>query len=377
MTNEIVAYEPSQHTGSSQVVLYAELKPMILDATCVQEVKEISDQAQAWAQYWAAKKDHQKAIEGAAAYALSAWKGGELLAKVERSQGNRTDLQLSSTVDGSSYARTLEAAKLSESTAKRWQRISRTWALESVDQYITECYKQNKIPTLQYLLREARKEDNRVVASDIGSWQIEQSDIADLVFVQDASIDVIITDPPYPKEYLPVYSHLSKAASRVLKPGGSCFVMVGQSYLPDIMKRLSEHLNYQWALAYLTPGGQSTQLFQRAINTFWKPVLWYVNGQYSGKWLGDVCQSSANDNDKGRHEWGQSESGMNSLIGRCSERGQVVLDPFCGAGTTGIAAVSMGRHFIGSDIDADRVGATLSRIKSAFEEQEAAQWNYQ
>jgi site-specific DNA-methyltransferase (adenine-specific) len=359
MTALSVVKKKEKVDGGS-IVLYAEIKPCILAATHVEEVKEICDQAQAWAKYWAAKKDHHKAIEGASAYILAAWKGGELLKELEKRPEGRP---LKNSVTMTEFSRVLEAAKLSESTAKRWQRIARVWEQNAVESYIDECYQQDKVPTLQYLLREVRKNDRSIISTNFGSWRVEQADVATLDSVSDESIDVIITDPPYPKEYLSVYSALSATANRVLKPGGSCFVLIGQSYLPEVITRLSESLTYQWTLAYLTPGGQSVQLFQRNVNTFWKPVLWFSKGKYTGKWLGDVCKSDTNDNDKNHHHWGQSESGMVSLVSRCSERGQIVLDPFCGAGTTGIACVIMGRHFIGSDIDASLVKKTLERIE--------------
>lgn len=210
--------------------------------------------------------------------------------------------------------------------------------------------------------KKAKEKKAREALEHIGSWEVHQADIADLSFIKADSVDLIITDPPYPQEYLHVYSSLAKEAVRVLKPGGSCFVMVGQSYLPEVVQRLSESLNYHWTLAYLTPGGQAVQLFQRHVNTFWKPVLWFVKGTYDGKWLGDVCKSATNDNDKEHHHWGQSESGMADLIGRCSEGSQVILDPFCGAGTTGVVAVMMGRNFIGSDIDNDCVMKSINRL---------------
>lgn len=189
--------------------------------------------------------------------------------------------------------------------------------------------------------------------------------------VKAGSVDVIITDPPYPKEYLPVYSELSSFAARALKPGGSMFVMVGQSYLPEVIARLGEKMTYHWTMAYLTPGGQATQLWQKNVNTFWKPILWYVNGEFKTndengdptKWIGDVAKSAANDNDKDHHFWGQSESGMADLIERCSLPGQVIADPFLGGGTTGIVAVRMLRKFIGADSDARCVDAVLKRLE--------------
>lgn len=55
-----------------------------------------------------------------------------------------------------------------------------------------------------------------------------------------ASVDAIVTDPPYPQDALPLYSDLGRLAARVLKPGASAFVMVGQSYLPDWMAQKVE-----------------------------------------------------------------------------------------------------------------------------------------
>lgn len=180
------------------------------------------------------------------------------------------------------------------------------------------------------------------------------------------SVDVILTDPPYPRDFLPVYEQLAEQAARVLRPGGSLFAMVGQSYLPEIMAALCKHLTYQWTLAYLTPGGQAVQLWQRKVNTFWKPVLWFTRGTYEGPWLGDVSHSDVNDNDKRHHEWGQSESGMLDLVRRCSVKHQTILDPFCGAGTTGVAALAEHRRFIGCDLDQACVDRTRQRCEEVI-----------
>jgi site-specific DNA-methyltransferase (adenine-specific) len=173
--------------------------------------------------------------------------------------------------------------------------------------------------------------------------------------IEPESVDWIITDPPYPAEFLPLYSDLSAFAERVLKPGGSLVAMVGQSYLPAIMAQLGERLTYQWTLAYLTPGGQAVQLWERKVNTFWKPLLWYVKGEYAGGWVGDVTRSNVNDNDKRFHGWGQSESGMADIVERFTEPGELIVDPFGGGMTTGIVAEALGRRFIGIEIDTDLV----------------------
>ena len=181
------------------------------------------------------------------------------------------------------------------------------------------------------------------------------------------SVDVIITDPPYPKKFVDdgLYRDLGVFAKRVLKPGGSLIAMVGQSYLPDIIAHLEETLKYRWCCAYLTPGGQAVQIFDRKVNTFWKPLLWFSNGPWSQEeWIGDVCSSKVNDNDKRFHDWGQSESGMMDIIGRFTKEHDLILDPFLGGGTTSVVAVAMNRRFIGIDSDPKCIETTKERFES-------------
>ncbi len=42
----------------------------------------------------------------------------------------------------------------------------------------------------------------------------------------------------------------------------------------------------------------------------------------------------------------------------------VVLDPFCGSGTTCIAAAKAGRYYVGYDIDADYVALSKKRMEA-------------
>lgn len=217
-------------------------------------------------------------------------------------------------------------------------------------------------------LRRAVREMPRLLArSDLPDsgerYRLVCADIADArARIEPASVDVIITDPPYPREYLGLYGDLAELGAWALKPGGSLLAMCGQSYLPDIMALMTPHLCYHWTVSYLTPGGQAVQLWDRKVNTFWKPVLWFVKGDYAGDWIGDVAKSAVNDNDKRFHDWGQSESGMADLVDRFSRPGDVILDPFVGAGTTGVVALQMGRRFIGMDVDANAIETTRARI---------------
>jgi site-specific DNA-methyltransferase (adenine-specific) len=218
----------------------------------------------------------------------------------------------------------------------------------------------------QKLIKRKKSEEKQEIKSKLPNRlniKILQGNLTDVALKLDEnSIDFIITDPPYGEKYLNLYTDLGAVAKKLLKPNGSLIVLTGQSYLPEIMKRLEDFLKYNWVVAYLTPGGQSVQLWQRKVNTFWKPVLWFVKEDYTGKWLGDVVKSDVNANEKQFMEWQQSESGMLDLINRFTEQGDTILDPFMGSGTTGVAAIQLDRNFIGIDIDPEKITIAKKRL---------------
>lgn len=244
-------------------------------------------------------------------------------------------------------------------------------ALDSVAKYHAVLELQRK-----QLVRESRR-DERIAAQTAVPDQLSGvayelihadirhiADSADIIPSQ--SIDAIITDPPYPREYLDLYDTLGALAKRVLKPNGIMVVMSGQSYLPEVIQYLDNHLQYHWTLAYMTPGAGPT-IWQRNVNTFWKPLLWYVNGDYDGYWQSDVIQSERGE--KSHHEWQQSVSGMDKIIEKFTLPDNLILDPFCGAGTTGVAAVSQHRRFIGIDIDETALQSSEERLKLCLKNQ--------
>jgi len=187
--------------------------------------------------------------------------------------------------------------------------------------------------------------------------------VADIrTYQTDKHFDFIITDPPYPLKYLPLYDILARRSLEWLNPMGLLIVMVGQSYLDQVMQLLGKHLKYYWTGCYLTPG-QPTPLKQKQVNTTWKPILIYSLplATYSGKIFGDVWTSERNE--KEYHRWGQSVSGMFSLIEQICLPGQTIFDPFCGAGTTGVAALKHGCFFDGIDTDEQGVNITRARLE--------------
>ena len=194
-------------------------------------------------------------------------------------------------------------------------------------------------------------------------WSVHHADIR--TWRAERQYDWIITDPPYPREFLPLYDDLGRLASECLKDGGLLVAMSGQSYLDDVYAHLSKHMQYYWTACYLTPG-QPTPLRQVNVNTSWKPLLIFAKGKPKCRVFGDVFKSDQNEKD--HHKWGQSVSGMTDIVTRLCVSGEYILDPFCGAGTTGIAAIKHGCFFDGLEIDEDNVKISRGRIDDATKE---------
>lgn len=232
--------------------------------------------------------------------------------------------------------------------------------LDANDEYTDE-YVALKVPGAKFgrLIQSAiddweKKNNIRVIVKDIRALSADD--------IPDESIDCIITDPPYPKEYVDLFGDLGALAARVLKPGGSLVVMTGQLYLPRYIELLSGHLTYHWTLAYLTPGGQAVQIWNREVNTFWKPLLWFVKDSRDARWVSDVVNTPVNANDKQHHKWGQSVAGMTDIVEKFTNPGDLVLDPFLGGGTTGVVCKQKNRRFIGVENDEKTGKKALSRI---------------
>jgi SAM-dependent methyltransferase len=193
--------------------------------------------------------------------------------------------------------------------------------------------------------------DYRLLCGDLAQVHCE---------IADASVDVIITDPPYLREYLDTFELLARVAQRILKPGGSLVTFAPHIYFPEILQIMGRYLRYHWVLAYVQPG-VSARVHARNALVGWKPIVWFTNGEIATHhYVYDVVYS--NKRDKLHHAWGQSEGGIVTLVERFSDVGETVCDPFLGGGTTAVAAVKLGRKFIGIDRDADAIDMTRRRL---------------
>ena len=346
---------------------------MLAEVKTLDEVKSIMDVAEAARVYARAAKLGIEAYNHAAEVKTRAErKAGELLSQLERGRGGWPSPLDNMSNQESEYKEVLDDLDIGYKAASRWQQVAQM-PEDQFEQHIEDMRGERPITT-SGLIKELKTDERleaRAKLAEAGSfvpmsekWCVYHGDIK--TWKAPRQYDFIITDPPYPKEYLPLWVSLAQRAFEWLKPNGLLIAMSGQSYLDEIYPTLSNYLNYYWTAAYLTPG-QATSLRQKQVNSNWKPLLIFSKNGYSGKVFGDVFKSG--ENDKDHHKWGQSVSGMYDIVSKICLPGQYILDPFCGAGTTGIAAIKHGCLFDGLELDIDNVNISKGRINDATKQE--------
>lgn len=218
----------------------------------------------------------------------------------------------------------------------------------------------------QRLLREARDratDEARANADPAplvtASCRILHCSLTEVVLDPD-SVDLMFTDPPYPGEFLPLWSDLGELAAKALKPGGLLIAYSGQLYLPEAMSRLAEHLDYWWMNA-ITHVGAFFQMRARHVQVGWKPLLVYRKpGGDLPPWINDIVTDGVRE--KSGHDWQQSEAEAGYWVEKITQPGDLVVDPFLGSGTTAAVAKRLGRRFVGCDVDPLAVQRTKERV---------------
>lgn len=240
--------------------------------------------------------------------------------------------------------------------------------------------------------------------------------------------DLVFADPPFnigylyhgyddrlqTEDYLKFSEDWMRAIWRALKPSGSFYLAIGDDYVADLCVIARRRIGFNmrnWIIWHYTFGQQTKAKFAKShthILYFTKDEksftfnadavrvasarqttygdkranakgklpddTWYLRPQETpAPFFTEECDtwnvSRVCGTFKEREGWHgcQMPSGvLNRIILASSNRGDVVLDPFNGSGTTSVSAALLGRRFVGIDQSAQYVAHARKRLVSAL-----------
>jgi DNA methylase len=180
------------------------------------------------------------------------------------------------------------------------------------------------------------------------------------------STPLVFTDPPYHDDTLPVYADLGRLAAQTLTPGGSLITYAAHHRLPEIVGMLQQAgLTFFWPIVMLHTGRQA-RMTEYGIVVTYKPLLWFVKGSFRCRdAMTFVTDSIASAPEKDLHPWQQGTIEARYYIEQLTQPGDLVVDPFCGGGTTAVAALQAHRQWITCDVDEASVILARRRVMEA------------
>jgi modification methylase len=259
-------------------------------------------------------------------------------------------------------------------------------------------------------------------APDLPLDQIIRKDcVAAMAALPDSCIDMIFADPPYNLQLggdlfrpegglvdavndawdkfdtFQTYDTFTRAwlkeARRILKPNGTLWVIgsyhnifrvgaalqdEGYWILNDIIWRKSNPMpnfrgtrftNAHETLIWASRSEDSRYTFNyRAMKALNDDL------QMRSDWTIPICAGSEREKTDGvkSHPTQKPEALLYRVLLACTNKGDVVLDPFFGTGTTGAVARRLGRHWIGIEREQRYVDVARARIDSTLELDESA-----
>jgi len=204
----------------------------------------------------------------------------------------------------------------------------------------------------------------------------------------DKSVDVTICDPPYSAN---VHANVRSVSSK----GSKGVEIPFDAMTPDRMAGVAAEalrLTRRWTLFFTD--FESIHLWKSAVLAagldYVRIGIWakkraapQITGDRPGSWAEAIIIAHP----KGRKRWNGGGCGnvwtsdtehdrlrahptqkpvplMIELVSLFSEPGETILDPYSGSGSTGVAALRLGRHFVGAEMDATYHAIAVERLSA-------------
>lgn len=213
-----------------------------------------------------------------------------------------------------------------------------------------------------------RRTDSPPASAEGGSWELRTADFRDIELPA-GSAGAVICDPPYGAGFADRWSDLALFARCVLRPGRALVAYCGHHNQPQVMAALGEHLEYAWS-GVTVQDGRHGRIHHRQVRSGHRPWLVYSAGPFEPTgWLEDTLHAGGRgERAVADHPWRQALGPFVRLVEMLTRPGELVIDPCCGQGTTGVAALAAGRRFTGIDIDPAAVSLAADQLR--YQDQE-------
>ncbi len=249
-------------------------------------------------------------------------------------------------------------------------------------------------------------------ASPDDSLRLYQADALELLRrMQDESVDMIFADPPY---FLSnggvtcVNGRMVKVdkggwdkstgitgdhnfnllwldqCRRILRPNGTIWV-TGTSHNIHSVGYGLQVLDYKilndiaWykinpppnlACRYFTHATETILWAAKSAksrHTFNYPLMKEQNGGKQMQSLWSITPPGKSEKRHGKHPTQKPEALLKRIVEASTHPGELVLDPFCGSATTGVACARLGRRFIGIERETEHLELAEKRLQEEYE----------
>ena len=188
----------------------------------------------------------------------------------------------------------------------------------------------------------------------------------------DESIDLVITDPPYGTktnsrksfmvgEFSNVMPLVLPELYRLLKSDGAFYCFTSWTVMSDWLLRYQQYFKLQNIIVWNKEkhsGCYSSQSWQFT----WEGIFFGIKGKRP---IYDYMPDVINSNEKGRRRGMQKPVDIiEKLLKASSQKGDLILDPFMGSGTTAVACKRLNRRYIGFEISKEYCKIAEARLEA-------------
>jgi site-specific DNA-methyltransferase (adenine-specific) len=202
-----------------------------------------------------------------------------------------------------------------------------------------------------------------------------------------ASVDLIITDPAYES----LEKHRAVGTTTRLKVSKSSsnewFAIFPNARFPELFAEAHRVLK-KHAHLYMFCDPETAFIAkpegEKAGFKFWKPLVWdkrsigmgyHYRARYEFILFFEKGKRRLNDlgtadvievpRIRGGYPTEKPSAVSSVLVSQSSQPGEIVVDPFMGSGSAGVAAIGADRAFVGNDLSADSIKLARERILAA------------